>query len=107
MKRRAYSYPLNATSPVDYKSLTDKTSANDPNLMSNPLYYERWAELFAEGHWWFDVGRWRIGAGEAAFYGNTLPTGGKIEWSDQRSYAFPIPTSEVSTNAKIVQNPGY
>ncbi|WP_375418941.1 RagB/SusD family nutrient uptake outer membrane protein [uncultured Hymenobacter sp.] len=107
VKRRAYGYPLDQASPVDYQSLTDKTSANDPNLANNPLYYERWAELFAEGHWWFDVGRWRIGAAEAEYYGNTLPTGGRIEWSDQRSYAWPIPTSEVSANAKIVQNPGY
>lgn len=107
VKRRAYDYPVNNPSPVDYLSLTDQTSAPDDNLARNPLYYERWAELFAEGHWWFDVGRWRIGAAEAAFYGNTLPTGGVIEWSDQRSYAWPIPTSEVSTNVKIVQNPGY
>ena len=107
VKRRAYDYPINSASPVDYKSLADKTSATDANLSTNPLYYERWAELFDEGHWWFDVGRWRIGAGEAAYYGTTLPTGGKIEWSEQRSYSWPIPTSEVSTNAKIVQNPGY
>jgi hypothetical protein len=107
VRRRAYSYPVDGPSPVDYQSLTDKTTANDANLTNSPLRYERWAELFAEGHWWFDVCRWRIGAAEAEFYGNTLPTGGKIEWSEQRSYAWPIPTSEVSTNAKIIQNPGY
>ncbi|MCR5889144.1 RagB/SusD family nutrient uptake outer membrane protein [Hymenobacter sp. J193] len=107
VKRRAYDYPINDPSPVDYHSFSDQTSATDENLATNPLYYERWAELFAEGQWWFDVGRWRIGAAEAEFYGNTLPTGGKIEWSEQRSYAWPIPTSELSTNAKMVQNPGY
>lgn len=107
VRRRAYDYPIGRPSVVDYKSLTDKTIASDANLSNNPLYYERWAELFAEGHWWFDVGRWRIGAAEADYYGTTLPTGGKIEWSDQRSYSWPIPTSEISTNSKIVQNPGY
>ena len=107
VKRRAYDQPLDAPSPFDYNSLTDETKATDPSLANNPLYYERWAELFDEGHWWFDVGRWRLGAQEAAYYGNTLPTGGKIEWSDQRSYSWPIPTAEISTNARIVQNPGY
>lgn len=107
VKRRAYSYPINTPSVVDYLSLSDQTSATDVNLATNPLYFERWAELFAEGHWWFDVCRWRIGAAEATFYGNTLPTGGQIEWNDQRSYTWPIPTSEISTNSKIVQNPGY
>lgn len=107
VKRRAYGYPVAAASPIDYRSLTDQTSAPDPNLATNPLYYERWAELFDEGHWWFDVGRWRIGAAEATFYGNVLPTGGKIEWDETRSYAWPIPTTEVSTNTQIVQNPGY
>ncbi len=107
VRRRAYDYPTGSPSPVDYKSLTDRTTATDDNLARNPLYYERWAELFDEGHWWFDECRWRIGAAEAAYYGNTLPTGGKIEWSDQRSYSWPIPNSEISTNAKMIQNPGY
>lgn len=105
--RRAYDYPVTGASPVDYASLTAATKATDPNLAANPLRYERWAELFNEGHWWFDVCRWRIGAGEAAYYGTTLPTGGRIEWSEQRSYAWPIPNSETSTNPRIVQNPGY
>jgi hypothetical protein len=105
--RRAYGQPINSASSFDYKSLTDKTMATDANLSNNPLYYERWAELFDEGHWWFDVCRWRIGSGEAAYYATTLPTGGKIEWDDTRSYAWPIPNSEISTNSKIVQNPGY
>jgi len=59
VKRRADNYPVDAPSPIDYVSLTDKTSAiGDPVLGNNPLYYERWAELFNEGHWWFDVCRW-------------------------------------------------
>ncbi len=107
VKRRAYSQPINSPSNFDYKSLTDKTMATDANLANNPLRYERWAELFDEGHWWFDVCRWRIGAAEAAYYGTTLPTGGKIEWDDARSYAWPVPNSEISTNPKAVQNPGY
>ncbi|MBO9659514.1 MAG: RagB/SusD family nutrient uptake outer membrane protein [Chitinophagaceae bacterium] len=109
VKRRAYDYPVNAASPVDYASLTAATKAPDANLANNPLRYERYAELFAEGHWWFDVGRWRIGAGEAAYFNVLLPTGGASQWSENRSYSFPIPFSEISTNTQLAgqQNPGY
>jgi len=107
--RRAYSQPINSVSPYDYASLTAPTKATDANLGNNPLRYERWAELFAEGHWWFDVCRWRIGSGEATFYGNLLPNNIPSMWSDARSYVFPIPSNEINTNAKIAaqQNPGY
>ncbi len=111
VKRRAYSYPVNAPSPVDYASLTAKTKADaaDVNLSNNPLAYERWAELFNEGHWWFDVCRWRIGKAEATYYNTTLPTGGTIDWSETRSYSWPIPSNEFNTNTVIAkqQNPGY
>lgn len=111
VKRRAYGYAdYNAVSPVDYEGLTDATMAppSDINLANNPLRYERYAELFAEGHWWFDICRWRIGQAEASYYGTTLPTGGAIEWSETRSYSFPIPSNEINSNAAIGdQNPGY
>ena len=108
VRRRAYSYPVNAASPVDYKSLTDKTVAiNDPVLGNNPLYYERWAELFNEGHWWFDVCRWRIGKSEAAYYGTALNVSGPLQWDDTKSYKWPVPLNEINSNSKIKQNPGY
>lgn len=109
--RRAYDQPINSSSPYDYSSLNARTkaSAADVNLANNPLRYERYAELFAEGHWWFDVCRWRIGAGEAAYYGNLLPDNHPSQWSDARSYAFPIPLEEINANPKLAgqQNPGY
>ena len=107
--RRAYDQPINSPSPFDYASLNDATKATDANLGNNPLRYERYAELFAEGHWWFDVCRWRIGAGEAAFYGNLLPNNHPSAWSDGRSYSFPIPLQEIGANQQIAgqQNPGY
>ncbi|MHA4806874.1 RagB/SusD family nutrient uptake outer membrane protein [Flavitalea flava] len=106
--RRAYGYAYNNVSPVDYLSLSDKTSAfaaGDPVLGTNPLYYERWAELMGEGHWWFDVCRWQIGTSEATWYQNTAV--GAIQWNDGKSYLFPIPNSEILSNFKIKQNPGY
>jgi len=112
VKRRAYSLPINTPSAIDYKSLTDVTpaaTANDPVLGHNPLYYERWAELFNEGSWWFDVCRWKIGDSEAAFYGSALncPQPLTATFSDSKSYQWPIPLSELNTNSKVVQNPGY
>ncbi|HVB03978.1 MAG TPA: RagB/SusD family nutrient uptake outer membrane protein [Chitinophagaceae bacterium] len=105
--RRAYGYPVDVPSPVDYLSLTDTTSAiDDPVLGHNPLYYERWAELFNEGQWWFDICRWHLGPSEAAYYGTALNVSGPLSFPD-KSYAWPIPNSEINTNPKIVQNPGY
>jgi hypothetical protein len=109
--RRAYDQPVNSPSPYDYASLTapTRTSGDDVNLSNNPLRYERYVELFAEGHWWFDVCRWRIGLGEANFYGNLLPNNHPSLWDDTRSYSFPIPLQEISANPAMTnqQNPGY
>lgn len=105
--RRAYDYPVDAASPVDYISLTDQTKASDPVLKNDPLKYERFAELFGEGHKWFDERRWKTGAAEAAIYGSVR--GGTINWQDT-DYAQPIPTLEIESNSAIDfsdQNPGY
>jgi len=104
VRRRAYGYPVNMASAVDYKSLADQTSASDNVLKNDPLKYERWAELFGEGHWWFDVCRWKIGDKEAAYYQRVR--GGAIQW-DATDYAQPIPINEITSNGSIKQNPGY
>ena len=104
--RRAYDVPVTIPSKFDYKTLTDKTAtvgAGD-HLANDPMKYERWAELFAEGHWWFDVCRWRIGDKEAAYYKKVKS--GDLTWND-RKYAFPIPQDEMLKNPKMEQNPGY
>lgn len=112
VKRRAYGLPVTTASAIDYKSLTDVTpaaNANDPVLGNNPLYYERWAELFNEGEWWFDICRWHLGASEAAFFGTAInATTGPLTFSPSM-YAWPIPLTELNSNPKIVnqQNPGY
>ncbi|HWV28687.1 MAG TPA: RagB/SusD family nutrient uptake outer membrane protein, partial [Dyadobacter sp.] len=95
VKRRAYGLPVNTPSAVDYKSLTDQTKATDAVLKNDPLKYERWAELFAEGHWWLDVRRWQIGDKEAAYYQRIR--GGAIQW-DPTDYAQPIPINEITAN---------
>ncbi|QMW04652.1 RagB/SusD family nutrient uptake outer membrane protein [Spirosoma foliorum] len=104
VRRRAYGYAVNTASAVDYKTLTDQTSAPDAVLKNDPLKYERWAELFGEGHWWFDVCRWKIGDKEAAYYQRVR--GGAIQW-DPTDYAQPIPINEITSNFSMKQNPGY
>jgi starch-binding outer membrane protein, SusD/RagB family len=112
VKRRAYGYPYNSPSPVDYASLTSQTSAaaaGDPVLGNNPLYYERWAELFNEGGWWFDICRWHLGASEAAFYKTAMNAASDPLAFPNQSYAWPIPLNEINANSVIAkqQNPGY
>lgn len=111
VKRRAYGYPVASPSPVDYASLTSPTAAaasGDPVLGNNPLYYERWAELFNEGTWWTDICRWHLGTSEAAFY-KTYNYGANTLTFNTRCYAWPIPLTEINANAAVAneQNPGY
>lgn len=103
--RRAYNLPVNAPSAVDYASLTAATKATDNVLKNDPLKYERWAELFGEAGWWYDVCRWKLGPQEAAFYQKVR--GGTIQWNDASDYAQPIPINELNANVNMKQNPGY
>ncbi|MFT4032161.1 MAG: RagB/SusD family nutrient uptake outer membrane protein [Siphonobacter sp.] len=105
IKRRAYGYDVNTPSSVDYVSLSDATMATDDVLKNDPLKYERWAELFGEFNWWFDVCRWKIGSSEAAYYQQVR--GGTIQWDDATDYAQPIPIAEITANPNMKQNPGY
>ena len=103
--RRAYGLAVNTPSAKDYSSISDATLATDPVLANNPLRYERYVELFAESHWWFDVCRWKIGAEEAAFHNTTSV--GDIIWNDDTDYAMPIPIAEIEANPAMQQNFGY
>lgn len=105
--RRAYGYDPNTACPYDYANLTARTRAyfdTDP-LANNPLRYERWAELFAEGQWWFDIRRYRIGDTEAAYYEKT--SHGPITWKGNESYVQPIPQLELERNKNMKQSTGY
>lgn len=106
VKRRAYDLPVNTPSAIDYASITSATmAAPGDHLASDPLKYERWAELFAEGQWWFDVRRWRIGDKETQYYERVKS--GTLVWKDTK-YALPIPEAEMNNNNKIQkQNDGY
>ena len=105
--RRAYGYTPDSPCPYDYTSLNDRTRAyfDDDPLANNPLRYERWAELFAEGQWWLDVRRYRIGAAEADYYEQT--SHGPITWKGDASYVQPIPQLELERNHNMQQSTGY
>lgn len=105
--RRAYGFDPGTPSAYDYTSLADRTRAyfdTDP-LANDPLRYERWAELFAEGQWWFDVRRYRIGQAEADYYQET--SHGNITWKGNESYVQPIPQLELERNSNMRQSTGY
>lgn len=91
----------------DYTSLTDRTKAfyDDDPLANDVIKYERWAELFAEGQWWMDVRRYRLGSVEADYYKETRH--GKITWKEPYSYWQPIPQLEIERNENMVQSQGY
>jgi starch-binding outer membrane protein, SusD/RagB family len=105
--RRAYGYLPDSPSPYDYKSLNDRTKTFDENdhLAYDVLKYERWAELFAEGQWWWDVRRWKIGPAEAGYFIETRH--GNITWKGDESYVQPIPQLELERNENIQQSAGY
>jgi hypothetical protein len=105
--RRAYGYSPDSPCPYDYKSLTERTKTADNNdpLANDVLKYERWAELFAEGQWWWDVRRWKIGNAEADYYKETRH--GNITWKGDESYVQPIPQLELERNENIQQSAGY
>ena len=105
--RRAYGYSPDGSSPYDYTSLSNRTKAYDDNdpLAQDVLRYERWAELFSEGQWWWDIRRWKIGPSEASYYIETRH--GPITWKGDESYVQPIPQLELERNENIKQSKGY
>ncbi len=108
--RRAYGRDPETPSDVDYASLTSLTAAskNHPEdvLASDPLKYERWAELFAEGQWWYDVRRWHLLENEMKVYKRTRY--GDLVYHGERCYAQPIPQTEIEAyNGNLQQNYNY
>jgi len=107
--RRAYGYPVDAPSPVDYPSLNAPTKALDATdiLANDVIKYERWAELFAEGQWWWDVRRWRLQANEVAIYKTVAVGAVDLVFRGDDYYVQPIPQLELDRNKNMEQSGNY
>ena len=105
--RRAYGYSPDTPCPYDYTALTGRTKTVDPqdHLANDVLKYERWAELFAEGDWWFSIRRWKIGQEEVHYYQTTRV--GEIQFIGDAYYVQPVPKIELERNINLQQSEGY
>ncbi len=98
VRRRAYGLDPNTPAPaVDYVGLAG-------TQLRDSIREERFRELFAEGHRWYDLIRWGIAAEEVAKY-PTVRSGPVI--FNERDYYFPIPQAELDANPTIRQSTGY
>lgn len=99
VRRRAYGFnPHNPEATVDY-SLTGIQ-------LRDSIREERFRELFAEGHRWYDIVRWKIVQEEVEKYNVMRVTQGEIIYNE-KDYYYPIPLQEVDTNENMEPSTGY
>ena len=102
VRTRARSMPGGTTEPANLNAAETNATTIMQWIMD-----ERFRELAAEGHRWFDLRRWHM-AGHItlanAFFDSETP--GDMEFAEN-NLLFPIPDSETSRNPNITQNPGY
>lgn len=100
VKRRAYGFAPNNPEPgVDFVGLAGMA-------LRDTIREERFKELFAEGHRWYDIVRWKIVEEEVLKYNNKRKTQGTIVFHP-KDYYYPIPLSELDSNEKMVPSTGY
>jgi starch-binding outer membrane protein, SusD/RagB family len=100
VRRRAYGFsPDVAEASVDYTGLSNLQ-------VRDSIREERFRELFAEGHRWFDIVRWKVVKEEVEKYNTKNVTQGVIVYND-KDYYYPIPLEEVDTNTSMVPSTGY
>ena len=97
VRRRAFGLDPDTPSPEADLSLAG-------TALRDAIREERFLELFAEGHRWFDIVRWGIVEQELAKY-PTVRSGTVIfnPWD----YYLPIPLQELDVNSAITQSEGY
>lgn len=100
VRRRAYGFsPNNPQQEVDLSGLTG-------NQLRDAIREERFKELFAEGHRWYDIVRWGIVEEEVLKYNDMRVTQGPILFHE-KDYYYPIPQQEVDNNTAMVPSTGY
>jgi len=100
VRRRAYGYDPDVPVPVvDYTELSG-------TQLRDSIREERFRELFAEGHRWFDIVRWRIVEEEVLKYNVYQVTQGVILYQPN-DYYYPVPLAEVDNNPNMIPSTGY
>lgn len=100
VRRRVYGYDPDVPVPaVDYTGITG-------TQLRDSIREERFRELFAEGHRWFDIVRWRIVEEEVLKYNVFRVTQGEILFHD-KDYYYPVPLAEVDNNPNMIPSTGY
>ena len=101
VRRRAYG--LDSETP---NASVDFTSALSPIQVRDSIREERFRELFAEGHRWYDMVRWKIVEEEVLKYNEKRKTQGLILYQP-KDYYYPIPLFELDTNKKAIPSTDY
>jgi tetratricopeptide (TPR) repeat protein len=99
VRRRAYGFAHNSPE-----------ASVDLNLagiaLRDMIREERFRELFAEGHRWYDIVRWKIVEEEVLKYNVKRVTQGEIVFQP-RDYYYPIPLQELDNNINMKPSTGY
>nr|MBI1232019.1 RagB/SusD family nutrient uptake outer membrane protein [Cytophagales bacterium] len=95
--RRAHNQDPNSPSQHDLSGVSG-------NTLLAAIQEERFKELFAEGHRWYDIVRWGIFREELAKYPSVRS--GPVLASTALPY-LPIPQAEMDVNINIEQSDGY
>jgi tetratricopeptide (TPR) repeat protein len=100
VRRRAYGFDYHSAEPsVDYTGIAGIQ-------LRDSIREERFRELFAEGHRWYDIVRWKIVETEVLKYNEKRVTQGEIIFNP-KDYYYPIPLQEVDNNVKMTPSTGY
>lgn len=100
VRRRAYSRNPNLPDPeVDFQAISG-------TQLRDSIREERFRELFAEGHRWYDIVRWKIVEEEVNKYNDFRVTQGEIIFHE-KDYYYPIPLQEIDNNPNMVPSTGY
>jgi tetratricopeptide (TPR) repeat protein len=100
IRRRAHGLPPDAAAPgIDLAGVGG-------SQLQDSIREERFIELFAEGHQWYDIVRWGIVQEEVLKYNEFRVTQGEIIYHD-KDYYYPIPLQEIDNNFNMVPSTGY
>jgi hypothetical protein len=99
VRRRAYGFDPDSPQSIDYNGLAG-------TQLRDTIREERFRELFAEGHRWYDIVRWGIVEEEVEKYNEFKVTQGEIIYHPKDHY-YPIPLQEVDNNTSIIPSTDY